>query len=75
MCLGTDRIAYLGRVIGRDGIKSNKVQSVLHWPTTTYLREVQQFLGLTNFLTNSFQSYANMTKPLTDLSRKYVQFD
>ena len=44
-------LPYLGHVVGRHGIKPdpNKVQSVVNWPTPTCLREVLQFLGLTNF--------------------------
>ena len=43
-------LPYLGHVIGRDGVKpdAKKVQSVSEWPIPTCLREVLQFLGLTN---------------------------
>ena len=70
-------LPYLGHVIGRDGIKPDpkKVQSVVDWPTPTCLREVLQFLGLTNFFHKFVQGYANLTKPLTDLSKKDVLFD
>ena len=70
-------LPYLGHVIGRDGIKPDpqKVQSVVDWPTPTCLREVLQFLGLTNFFIKFIQGYANLTKPLTDLSKKNVPFD
>ena len=63
---------YLGHVIGKDGVKPDpkKVQSVVDWPTPTCLREVQQFLGLTNFFIKYIQGYAHLTKPLTDLSKK-----
>jgi len=71
------QLPYLGHVIGRDGIKPDpkKVQSVVNWPTLTCLREVQQFLGLINYFHKFVQGYANLTKPLTDLSTKYVQFN
>ena len=74
---GQTELPYLGHIIGRDGIKPDpkKVQSVLNWPTPTNLREVQQFLGLTNLFIEFIQGYANMTKPLTDLTRKNVPFD
>ena len=68
-------LPYLGHTIGRDGIEPNpkKVQSVVDWPTPTCLREVLQFLGLTNFFIKFIQVNANLTKPLTDLSN--VPFD
>ena len=70
-------LPYLGHVIGRDGVKpdAKKVQSVSEWPTPTCLREVLQFLGLTNFFIKFIQGYANLTKPLTDLSKKDAKFD
>ncbi|KAL0038535.1 hypothetical protein WJX77_009904 [Trebouxia sp. C0004] len=67
----------LGHIIGRDGVKPDprKVQSVVDWPTPTCLRKVLQFLGLTNFFIKFVQGYANLTQPLTDLSKKDAQFD
>ena len=70
-------LPYLGHVIGKDGVKPDpkKVQSVADWPTPTCLREVLQFLGLINFFIKFIQGYANLTKPLTDLSKKDTKFD
>ena len=70
-------LPYLGHIIGRDGVKPDpkKVQSVVDWPTPTCLREVLQFLGLTNFFIKFVQGYANLTRPLTDLSKKDAAFD
>ena len=70
-------LPYLGHIIGRDGIKPDpkKVQSVIDWPTPTCLREVLQFLGLAHFFIKFIQGYANLTKPLTDLSKNNVTFD
>ena len=70
-------LPYLGHIIGRDGIKPDpkKVQTVVDWPTPTCLREVLQFLGLTNFSIKFIQGYANLTRPLTDLSKKAIVFD
>ena len=45
------------------------MQSVVDWPTPTCLREVLQFLGLTNFFIKFVRGYANLTKPLVDLSK------
>ena len=73
---GQTELPYLGHIIGQDGVKPDpkKVQSVFDWPRPTCVREVQQFLGLTNFFTKYIQGYANLTKPLTDLSKKNVVF-
>ena len=66
----------MGHIIGRDGVKPDpkKVQSVVDWPRATCLRKVLQCLGLTNFFIKYIQDYVNLTKPLTDLSKKNVSF-
>ena len=73
---GQTELAYLGHIICQEGIKPDpkKVQSVVDWPRPTCLREVLQFLGLTNFFIKYMQGYANLTRPLTDLSQKNVPF-
>lgn len=48
---------------------------MVNWPIPSCWREIQQFLGLTNFFIKYIQGYANLTRPLTDLSKKNVQFD
>ena len=74
---GQTELPYLGHIISKDGLKPDpkKVQSVTDWPQPTCLREVLQFLGLTNFFIQYIQGYADLTKPLTDLSKMYVPFD
>ena len=73
---GQFELACLGHVICREGIKPDpkKVQSVVDWPRPTCLREVLQFLGLTDFCIKYMQGYANLTRPRTDLSQKNVPF-
>ena len=68
---------YLGQIISKDGLKPDpkKVQSVVDWPQPTCLRKVLQFLGLTNFFIKYIQGYANLTRPLTDFSKKNAPFD
>ena len=73
---GQTELPYLGHIIGKDGVKPDpkKVQSVVDWPRPTCLREVQQFLGLTNFYFKYIMGYANLTQPLTDLGKKNAAF-
>ena len=73
---GQTELPYLGHIISKDGKPDpKKVQSVVDWPQPTCLREGLQFLGLTNFFIKYIQGYANLTKPLTDLSKKNAPFD
>ena len=48
---GQTELPYLGLIVGRDGIKPDpkKVEAVIARPTPTTVKEMQQFLGLTNF--------------------------
>ena len=70
------RLPYLGHIIGKNGVKPDpkEVQSVVDWPRPTCLRQVLQFLGLTNFFIKYIQGYADLTRPLTDLSKKNASF-
>ena len=52
-----------------------EVQSVLDWPPPTCMCEVQQFLSLINFCIKVIPGNANVTRPLTELSRMNVPFD
>ena len=44
-------MGFLGVVIGPEGIKmeEEKVKGVLEWPTLTYVKDIQKFLGLANY--------------------------
>ena len=48
---GQTELPDLGFIVGRDGIKPDpkKVEAVAAWPTPSTVKEIQQFLGLTNF--------------------------
>ena len=55
--------------------KSVQGVPVADWPTPSCSCEVLQFLGLTNFFIEFVQGYADLTKPLTDSSKKDAQTD
>ena len=44
-------VEFLGYIIGVEGIKINpeKIKAIQQWPTLTSVKEVQAFLGFTNF--------------------------
>ena len=43
--------------------------AIMDWPTPTSTREVQQFVGLTNYYRRFIKDYANIVQPITDLIR------
>ena len=46
-----------------------KVQTIKDWQAPRNLRELQAFLGFTNFYRRFILAYSDLTRPLTDLTR------
>ena len=69
-------VKFLGHVVGRHGLKVNpsKVQCVRDWPVPTSVKQVQQFLGLTNYFRKFMKGYSSLAAPLTALTHKGIDF-
>ncbi len=65
-------VEYLGYLIGADGIKMHprKLDTVADWPEPRSIRDVQSFLGFTNFYRRFIDNYARIVVPLNQLTRK-----
>ena len=65
-------VGFLGVVIGKDGIKmeEEKVKAVLNWPTPKLVKDVQKFLGLANYYRQFIKDFAQIARPLHELTRK-----
>ena len=59
-------------VIGEEGIKmeEEKVKGVLNWPTPRCVKDVQKFLGLTNYYRRFIEGFASIARPLHDMVKK-----
>jgi hypothetical protein len=46
-----EEVEYLGYIVSAEGISMNpkKLSTILDWPMPTTLKELQPFLGFTNF--------------------------
>ncbi|KAF8697560.1 hypothetical protein AX14_001336 [Amanita brunnescens Koide BX004] len=66
-----EEIEFLGIIMSRDSVKMDpaKVQAIIKWPTPKCKKEVQQFLGFTNFYRQFCEGHAKVAKPLTKLTR------
>ena len=53
----------------------HKVLGVLEWPVPTKVKHVQAFLGFANFYRRFIKDFARIVKPLTNLTRKDVNWD
>ena len=70
------RIEYLGVIISHNHVEMDpvKVAGVAEWPTPKSRKEVQSFLGFTNFYRRFILNFSDDARPLFDLSKKDVTF-
>ena len=67
-----DTVEYLGFILTKDGFKmdSAKVQIIQDWPEPRKVKDIQSFLGFTNFYRCFISNYPDIVVPLTQLTRK-----
>ena len=65
-------VEYLGFRLGADGIKMSpsKLSTIADWPAPQSVKDVQSFLGFTNFYRRFIDHYAETVLPLNALTRK-----
>jgi len=65
-------VEFLGVVIGSKGVEMQreKVEGVLNWLASRNIKEVQKFLGLTNYYRRFIKDFAKIAAPLHVLVRK-----
>lgn len=66
------KIEYLGMIIWKGHVQMDpvKVQGVANWPQPKCKKDVQSFLGFTNFYQHFIRDYGRIAKPLTSLTGK-----
>jgi len=69
---GSKEVSYLGFRLTEEGIKpgTDKLKALKNAPTPSSVHEVRQFLGLCNFLRGHVCNFAQLTSPLTTLTKK-----
>ena len=65
-------IHYLGHLISPEGISPlpNKLDCIKHMPVPKNMREIKQFLGLTGYYRKFVPRFADISRPLTTLTKK-----
>lgn len=65
-------VEFLGFNITDQGFSmcTDKTSAIESWPKPSSVRELQQFLGFTNFYRRFIKNYSSLAKPLTDLTSK-----
>ena len=66
------KIGFLGVIIGKDEVRmeKEKVQGVVEWLVPKSVKDVQKFLGLTNYYRWFVKDFAKIAKPLHKTMRK-----
>ena len=69
-------IHYLGHLISPEGISPlpSKLDSIKHIPAPNSAKEIKQFLGLTGYYRKFVPRFADISRPLTTLTKKDVKF-
>jgi hypothetical protein len=70
------QVQYLGFVLSEQGVaaSSEKVKTVMNYPTPKNVRDVRAFVGLASFYRRLVTKFAEISKPLTTLIRKDQDF-
>ena len=70
-------IHYLGHLISPEGISPlpNKLDSIKHMPAPNSTKEIKQFLGLTGYYRKFVPRFADISRPLTTLTKKDAKFE
>ena len=65
-----DRIVYLGHIVSKQGIEVDpkKVEVIRKWPKPRTVTDVRSFLGFTNYYRKFMFRYAQIAKPLNELT-------
>jgi hypothetical protein len=67
-----ESVEFLGHIIqdGELGMTEDKLESIRSWPKPTCVKEIQRFLGFTNYYRRFIKDYAELALPINKLTRK-----
>ena len=71
-CFSVDSIKYLGFILSKDVLKMDpaKIDTIKDWPEPWKVKNVQSFLGFTNFYRRFISDYSDIVVLLTWLTHK-----
>ena len=70
-------LQYLGHLVSEEGFEPlpEKITSIKNMPPPKTAKEVKQFLGLAGYYHKFIPRFADLARPLTNLTRQTVQFE
>jgi len=71
-----EEVVFLGHIVGIHGVKMDpaKIEVIKKWPEPTNVKQIQEFLGFSNFNRTFIEKYSEKALPLTKLTRKDTPF-
>lgn len=74
--LFADKVKYLGHVVSSAGVETDdaKLLAVKEWPTPRHKKDVRAFLGTCGYYRKFIHHYAEVSRPLSQLSSKHAKF-
>ena len=69
-------VEYLGLIVGNGCVRMDpiKVAGIRDWERPQAVKDVQSFLGFTNFYRKFIRDYSRLARPMVDLTRKTVSW-
>ncbi|CAI5457475.1 unnamed protein product [Closterium sp. Yama58-4] len=70
------KVQFLGHLVSAQGVHVDpkKIEAVRTWKTPENVKELQHFLGFTNYYNQFVPQYANIATPLTNLLKKNTPY-
>lgn len=70
-------IEYLGFIISPNQVRPNPIKSkaIVNFPIPKSRKQLQSFLGMTNYFRHFIQSYSHIARPLTRLTSAELKFE
>ena len=69
-------VPYLGHIVSADGLATDpkKISAMTNFPPPRNVKQLQTFLGLTNYYRRFVPNFAQVAHPLTELTKKDIEF-
>lgn len=70
-------VKYLGMIISTEGVRMDpdKVDAIVNWEAPINVKDVQAFLGFSNFYRRFIRSFSRIVRPLVSLTKKDAKFN
>ena len=71
-----EKVKFLGHIVSEAGVEPDpeKVEMVKNWPVPKTVKEVRGFIGLASYYRKHCMGFAQIAKPLHDLTSKNAKF-